>query len=340
MCEVDAAKKFAKYKSSISCSYTPSILAYYHVSRIFGDILMVPPAVLHTFDIERQRQIAEKAISHLNGKSDSLLKQIWEGFNSHLRSPGASAKKDVLFTDDLKQSYGALQQNPRGEEKYSEMFFAARAGGTRAEAFRDRSPIYQLLKDSRSLRSLVGNQWNKQNVQTVQQMRDVSEMILMDYLLGQEDRFGNVHYKESYLYVDASKEGQSVEKMSAKSDAAEVRSRNAILVKRMMLKDNDCGVSGSRENRVKKYRLLEGVNHMNPETYKRLLALSREVSNASTTTFFREETMMTAGDYNTFRTNVAEAVEILQGACRRGKLQLDLDLNGHFVNRPIQQGCD
>src|SRR5713226_5076694 len=33
-CETAGAKKIAKYKLSTSCSYTPSILGYYHVSRM------------------------------------------------------------------------------------------------------------------------------------------------------------------------------------------------------------------------------------------------------------------------------------------------------------------
>src|SRR5689334_324393 len=37
-CKTAGAKKIAKYKLSTSCSYTPSILGYYHVSRILGGI--------------------------------------------------------------------------------------------------------------------------------------------------------------------------------------------------------------------------------------------------------------------------------------------------------------
>jgi hypothetical protein len=45
-CKIAGVHKIAKYKLSSSCSYTPSILGYYHVSRMLGGIGDVPPAVL------------------------------------------------------------------------------------------------------------------------------------------------------------------------------------------------------------------------------------------------------------------------------------------------------
>src|SRR5215510_9370142 len=42
-CKVKGTHKIAKYKLSTSCSYAPSVLGYYHVSRIFCVVSGGPP---------------------------------------------------------------------------------------------------------------------------------------------------------------------------------------------------------------------------------------------------------------------------------------------------------
>lgn len=337
-CEVEGAKKLAKYKGSISCSYTPSLLAYYHVSRILGNVVQVPPVVLRTFDLNTHQKIASKANAVLAGNTRlDLLRQIWAGVSRHVKAPAKSSKKHELFTDDLKQSYGALQENPRKEEKYSEMFFGARGSETRADAFRARSPVYRLLADRRPLRSLVNNRWEAKSVQIVQQMKEVADMIVLDTMLNQQDRFGNVHYTTAYYFLDSAKGGMKVESKS-KMDEADARSKNAVLIKEMMLKDNDCGVA--KENLAKKARLLEGLSHISPMTYSRVLKLNRDLQQKEARDYFMKETMMTASDIQNIAKNLQEISTSLQNACRNGRLQLDLDLDGHFANTPLQQNCE
>lgn len=340
-CEVDGAKKLAKYKGSISCSYTPSLLAYYHISRILGNVLQVPPVVVRTFDLKEHREIAAKAAVAVPAK-DALLKQIWQGFSSHLKAGSSSSKKDDLFTSDFTQSYGALQQNPRDEEKYKEMFFA---GKNRGEAFRQNSPIYALLIDKRDLKTLVGNQFTTANVQKVLQMQNVADMIVMDYMLSQQDRFGNVHFTNTYYYMDASEGGQKV-KRTNKMDESEARAKGAVLVKHMMLKDNDCGVTKS--NVVKDNFLLKNspksdrsyvLSHISPSTYARLLRLNAEMAQETTRAYFKTETLLTDKDYNLIKSNLGEVVQTLQKACRDGILKLDLDLDAHFTGKPVNQSC-
>ena len=334
-CQSEDIKKLAKYKNSISCSYTPSILAYYHVSRILGGVDLVPPTVLRTLDLKTHVSIAKKGVE-LTARSsrDSLLNQIWSGFLRHLSNPAASSKKNILFSDDLNQSYGALSENPRGEEKYSEMFFEKSGGDTRAMAFKKRSPIYRLLGIQKPLREIVDNQWLAKNVQVVQQMKDVSEMILMDAMLTQEDRFGNIHYKLAYLF----KNGSEVQKKN-KLDESEVRSLDAVKIKMMMLKDNDCGVNRGN-NSAKEAGLLDGIYHLNQETYTRLQNLNRELQKESSKEFFMKETMMDANDFHKFEESTESVARRLHSSCREGKLRLDLDMDSHFLNAPISQNCD
>lgn len=332
-CKVEDSKKLAKYKASISCSYTPSLLSYYHISKILGNVLQVPSVVVRTMDLEKHKKIASKAEGMV---TESLLKTIWTGYSTHLKAGASSSKKDALLTSDIKQSYGALQQNPRSEEKYSEMFFSAKGAETRADAFRNRSPIYALLKDQRDVRSLVGNQFNPANVQKFLQMQNVADMIVMDTMLNQQDRFGNVHYTTNYFYMDTAN-GMSV-KQKAKMKPEEIRETGAIAIKSMMLKDNDCGVT--KDNLAKKAKLLQGLSHMNPETYKRLMRFYQDVVQDRARGFFKDETLMTDVDYASMKSNLGEMVQMLKKSCQAGTLKLDLDMDSHFANKPLTQSCE
>ncbi|MGZ3744748.1 MAG: hypothetical protein ACXWRA_13250, partial [Pseudobdellovibrionaceae bacterium] len=323
-------------KGSISCSYTPSLLSYYQVSRILGNIGQVPPVVIRTLDLQTHKKIAVKANVLLVNSKANLLKKNWSGLLTHLNAGAGSSKKETLFTSDFVQSYGALQENPRNEEKYSEMFFSAKAGETRADAFRNRSPIFALLKNKNPLSSLVGNQFTASNVQRVLQMQNVADMIVMDTLLNQQDRFGNIHFTNSFFYLDSS-EGLKVKSENIMTEE-EILRTGAVQVKNMMLKDNDCGIA--KENVAKKARLIQNLSHMNPETYARLLKLQMETSQESTKRFFMNETLMTEKDYSSFQQNLGEVVQTLKKACHEGRLQLDLDLNGHFANNAVNQSCD
>lgn len=228
-CEVEGVKKVAKYKVSTSCSYAPSLLTYYHLSRILGDVAQVPPSVVRTLDVGRHLSLAQKGANMFRGNPKmTLLYQNFDFLAKQLSNPARSGRRDVLFTDDLKHSYGALQENPKGEEKYSELFFAGSRDDTytRADAFRDKSPTYRLLSDRRPLSILLTTRWEEKSVQTLLQMKDVSEMIILDTILNQKDRFGNIHYVKRHFYLDSSQGNLQV--LSKKEmDEPEVRSTGA-----------------------------------------------------------------------------------------------------------------
>jgi hypothetical protein len=115
-CKAPGAKKIAKYKLSTSCSYTPSILGYYHLSRMLGGIANVPPGVLRTFDLQHHIALGRAALAETSPKA--LIHQTWAGLVSQLTAGGNASRRDLLLTDDLTQSYGALSQNPAKEKFY------------------------------------------------------------------------------------------------------------------------------------------------------------------------------------------------------------------------------
>jgi hypothetical protein len=154
----------------------------------------VPVAVVRTMDLDRHIAIGEKGLSTL--ERVSLIDQTWRSLLSKLRAGKSGSQADLLFTDNYDQSFGALSKNPKKEEFYKELF----NGGTQRElAFKEKNLIYQALKNPSFQ---VKREWNTANVQAMLQLRDLSEMILLDTILSQQDRFGNVHYYNKYFYLE------------------------------------------------------------------------------------------------------------------------------------------
>jgi hypothetical protein len=96
----------------------------------------------------------------------------------------------------------------------------------------------------------------------------------------------------------------------------------AVLVNRMMMKDNDAGlISG---NLAKTNHLLEKISHMDSKTYDRLLDLQKELQNPEVAQWYQSELLFTSADFNTMKNNVDQAVAIL--SARKGN-GLFLDAN-------------
>lgn len=318
--------KEAKYKLSTSCSYSPAILSYYHMSRALGDIVNVPPSVMRTMDLGRHIAIGERALQSTAGKG--LINETWKSLMAQLKAGKNSSKKDLLFTDNFDQSYGALQQNPKKEEKYGEFF----NGGTdRVASFRQSNVIYRALGSSNLG---VPREFNQANVQKMVQLKDAADFILLDTIMGQQDRFGNIHYIKKFYYTTINKQGEFDVKSEKKREKIPAASQaSAIEIKEMMLKDNDCGVA--KENRIKAGRLLEGVAHMSPKTYRQLMALERVIDQQDIKEQFISGYMFTERDFRTVSTNLKEAAQMLRDKCKAGRLKLDLSLDVHFSGNPL-----
>src|SRR5262249_54188011 len=153
-CKIAGAHKIAKYKLSSSCSYTPSILGYYHVSRMLGGIADVPPSVLRTFDLQNHISIGRAALAQTS--SGSLIHQTWASLMAQLTAGAASKRRDLLLTDDFAQSYGALSENPTDESFYKEFFNGGANNVSRAANFRDKNPIAAMLARNADISTVVG----------------------------------------------------------------------------------------------------------------------------------------------------------------------------------------
>lgn len=364
----------AKFKSTISCSSTASALGYYHLSRLLGGAGRVPVAVMRTMARESHHEIAKEATDFF-GSSKDLIAINWRTFLAASNNAASGKPNPKLYTDGGRVLFGGLQKNLKGEDKYTEISGVGAYDGRYARFMQQRP--FQMVADSRPVEQIAGRGFTEV-AQTIVQMQDVSDMILMDTVMAQDDRIGNVHVKPWVLEKGASrlrkmkKAEESALKAYKKRLLAELQTRNprlkevkftrevamgasaelfpngdATLVAAMHLKDNDCGTDVDvRGNQMRRHNVLEAVRHMNPETYKRFLKFAVEVDSGRFKPFALKNLTYREKDYEgtrySLRENVRHAAQVLIKACERGDLKLDLvlsfDANGAY-QKPAPVAC-
>lgn len=331
-------RMLAKYKQSMTCSYSPAILGYYHLSRALGGIGSVKPAVVRTMDLEQHKKVTAAGVSF----TKDLLQTLWKQYQSSEANPAASRYRDALYTTDLKQIYGAMQENPRGETKYVDPITGrsinVRGATDYSSSFRA-TAAYQAMLDARPIKQWVPTTFAG-SAQRITQMRDIADMVLIDTLLSQQDRFGNIHAVDYYYYQE---DGATKKiKKSKVDDGEKPKPEGAVVVREMLLKDNDCGVI--KDNVAKKAGMLGQIRHMSPKTYKHLRWLSANFGvGTEIPKFMSREALFTQADINTLRKNLAEAEASMVSRCRSGQLLLDLDIGSHLsttIPAPAVNACD
>jgi len=307
---------------------------------MLGGIADVPPAVLRTYDRLNHIELGRIALAETS--PSSLIHQTWAALEAQLTAGPQASRRDLLLTDDFTQSYGALSVNPTGESFYTEFFNGGSNNVGRATNFRDRNLIVALLAHNDDISGLVGRTFTVENVQKMVQLRDASDLIIIDTLMNQQDRFGNIHYWETYYYrdtTDPNPDGSPKLKSSRKLTSGQAAQLGAVQVKTLLLKDNDCGVS--KTNVAQEAGLIGRVAHVDPDTYRRLLQFDAIADLPQTRDFFLQELVFTPADYTSVRTNLKQVASKLRQGCAFGRVKLDLDLQAHFSGQPLKpQGCD
>jgi hypothetical protein len=232
---------------------------------------------------------------------------------------------------DGKQLFGVLQANPTGEESYPHLSDLGGAAAFAASAefgrVTDPNPLKLNFKDD-------SGKLNQAAVQRIVQIKDLSDMVLMDFIMSQADRFsGNMHSEKIYLWIG----NGALKSKAKKSDPGKAAEQlkqippEAVLVNRMIMKDNDAGlISG---NSAKSYHLLEKICHMDAETYNRLLDLQKELQQPEVAQWYQTEILFTPADFTTIKDNVDQSVAILTARKDKGLL-LDANVAAALVAGP------
>jgi len=337
--EKSKAKRMAKFKQSISCSYTPSILAYYHVSRMLGGVGNVQPAVIRTMSLKEHRKIAKRGYQTARRYKLRVQGLTWKMFIDtennidNRRNRYGRKYSNVIFTTDNKQIFGAMQKDVKKEGRYREFYI------------KNYKNSYKRLTAQPFVRQLISRKsQQKQTVEKLYQLKDYADMLTIDYLLSQEDRFGNIAYKDYYYSLD--KDGKIDRKRVPKTkekqySQEQMEQYNIHKVRRLVLKDNDCGVK--RYNRTKKSRIMSKIRHMSLATYQRVLWMESKIEAEDTELFFQNELLFSHKDWEKFEGLVKSLKDTLQKRCRQGNLVLDLNPERKLLSLPpvkAKQMCE
>jgi hypothetical protein len=168
-------------------------------------------------------------------------------------------------------------------------------------------------------------------------MQDMSEMLLIDTLMQQNDRTsgGNIQASIEVIYRDGS------EYKTAKSGKNVPPSQPQFTVKRLHLVDNDCGLIEGRGS-FDKQGYLSKISHMHPKTYVRLMQFANKWENdPSVTAFFQSEALFSSTQISSFGNILLKTRDVLRVKCKLSDHFLDLDMDDYFNGKEPDKGlCD
>jgi hypothetical protein len=156
-------------------------------------------------------------------------------------------------------------------------------------------------------------------------MRDMSELILLDYLLAQSDRLtgGNISDFDVVYYLQNNQVKHSRKVDDVPPGATQVS------VKKLTIVDTDAGLVNQNVFEQKGY--LNQICHLHPDTYNRLLDFAqRWKTDPEVKAFFHQECTFSNGQLARFEKDLLTAAAIMQSRRNAGKLLLDLDLDEFF----------
>lgn len=194
-----------------SGTFSASPLLYYHLSRYFGADIGVPVAAwrsmdkdLHLSEVARPG-LAQSGHSHSSGMSQAG----WRTLVAADADPSAYVPTPDLYTSDQSSVYGVMLKS-KGDRYNSEV------NGTRASAwgkgrnldFQQSAPFLALRSSAplgKAIAEGVTGAINDKQIpkdmgadvspaQVAFWMADIANIVLLDFILSQQDRVGNIDY--------------------------------------------------------------------------------------------------------------------------------------------------
>lgn len=323
--------KVGKYKQSLWCSHSGAIIGAYHLSRAIGGAVGVPAAVLRTMDKASHRAIVDQGarITRAKYSGGQFIKRNWNDLwpclhagSRNCGEPGTSSanlymRGPRLWDDDVELSgyasghlVGAFMGNASEDGTYP--------GLTTAESVKRHASYVALGREGNRLEKA----FTKDTVQGLQTMKDISEFLILDTILEQQDRFsdtGSNMSKKNYLTWRTESGEIKLERADEKKDAPDT----ALAVTKMVIEDNDCGLR--KGMRAKHYdALIAPVRHLAPAAYTGLQELAKNIEGQRE--MFTNGMAMTTREFDRVVENVKFVASGFAQKCERGELELDLDI--------------
>jgi hypothetical protein len=259
------------------------------------------------------------------------------------QDPASYTPADELLTADRTQFYGVMLK-PEGR-RYGEEVNGSRQSGWgdgQSRDFQQTAPFGALASD-RPLAEAIrqglatghaasGIPADGRELQMAYWMRELVDITLLDHLLGQQDRIGNIDYLWYWVWAQEGRVHQRrAQDTRPPADIVEFAPKR---LKRTELGDNDAGVRTSYANYTQRTGMLERLRHYPPETYRRLQTLARDFeARGPLFEHVRASYGMSGAELDRVAGNVAGAARILRENCRAGRLRFDPDPDAVALGR-------
>lgn len=183
-------------------------------------------------------------------------------------------------------------------------------------------------------------------VQMLLWMKELTEIVILDYMFNQQDRVGNIDYVWKWYYRDINGVVQSQKekvgkdlprnRMGTIQPPPALTAFSPVLLQRTYVSDNDAGGRVQYTNFTKRTKMLEKIRHISPVTYRRLMRLNADFKSKGPIHRHTEVVFgVTPREFASLATNIASAAAILNQTCKAGKLQFDL-IESDFFEKEIK----
>lgn len=324
-------KFLAKFKQSTSCSYTPAILAYGKLADALKIHVDVPATVYRTMELATHKGVEQMADAYAHG----LIKQTWAGLVSKIAVSSPKVIKDGLLYGAMVDHQGGIDHHPTLNHRGS-----------------DSNPAAPFLSSSTWAMATKGSEIRSQispSLNTLGQMmavRDVGEMAIIDHILAQQDRFGNVAAKEKIFWLEQTGAAQELHSIKATKANKPIDGTNQTTMQYlnanhiayvqfpvMVLADNDCGLRQD-SNVVRQNNMVQHVRHISSSVYKNVQSFAK-TNPDDLLDYFQNQTLMTSDEAKGVIARLQEVASILKTNCDNGTLVFDLEPEIFLGMQPI-----
>src|SRR5436190_9668183 len=305
-----SGKKVAKFKVG---TMAESGLACFHMSRLLGHLVEVPPSTYRTMDIQQFQKVGDQART----TGHPSCTEAW----ANLRAMAKSGSSKIVLGGG-KLVFGSIAQNPRGENSSPEDYWTV--NNIRGHSF------YKVL----SSKSPVANTLNLNDTKCLQDLalaRDMTRGVILDSIFRQVDRLGNISVAQLQHYVTTKGKVKWDDKLSDKDKADAVSP--IFSLKRIMYKDNDDGMMWGM-NSISVTPILNETHHIDQTIYNRLQWLaglmqgSEPGSDAKIKDYFVNIVHVSSDNYDKLKASLVKQAESLKNRVDTKDILVDLDFAG------------
>jgi hypothetical protein len=264
-----------------------------------------------------------------------LIKQTWAGLISQMAHSNPKVIKDGLLYGALLDHQGGIDHHPtlnhRGPDSNPAAPFLA-------------SSTWAMATKGSEIRSQIPS-----SLKTLGQMmavRDVGEMAIIDHILAQQDRFGNVAKKDKIFWLEQTTAGQKLHSVKATKANKPIDGTNQTTMQYlnanhipyvqlpvMVLADNDCGLRQD-SNVVRQNNMVQHLRHISSSVFKNVQSFAK-TNHGDLLAYFQNQTLMTSDDANGVIARLQEVASILKKNCDDGTLLFDADPEIFLGMEPI-----